>query len=227
MNKRLKQHRHLLEDHRILQGLLHSFAIPTYIIDKQHRVIHWNRAMEALTGIAAAKILDKTDHWRAFYRTHHPCLIDLLVDGKLVEIETLYGPGGTMPEVLEDAHEFVGYYPGLGDEGKWLRVTASVLRDDQGQVIGAVETMEDITEHKRADEERESLVVELQNALAKIKTLKGLLPICASCKKIRNDKGYWEQIENYLHDHSEAEFSHGICPECAKKLYPKYYRSKK
>ncbi len=60
----------------------------------------------------------------------------------------------------------------------------------------------------------------LQAALAKIKTLRGLMPICASCKKIRDDKGYWNQIEEYIRDHSDAEFSHGICPECAVKLYP-------
>ena len=63
-------------------------------------------------------------------------------------------------------------------------------------------------------------VAELQDALANVNQLSGLLPICASCKKIRDDKGYWTQIEAYIRDHSEAEFSHGICPDCAKKLYP-------
>ncbi len=62
-------------------------------------------------------------------------------------------------------------------------------------------------------------VAELQDALANVNQLSGLLPICASCKKIRDDKGYWTQIESYIRDHSEAEFSHGICPECAKKIY--------
>jgi len=73
---------------------------------------------------------------------------------------------------------------------------------------------------KKHEEEREKLIGELQEALAKVKQLSGLLPICASCKKIRDDKGYWNQIESYIRDHSEAEFSHGICPECAAKLYP-------
>ena len=68
--------------------------------------------------------------------------------------------------------------------------------------------------------EREKLIRELQEAVAKVKTLSGFLPICMSCKKIRNDKGYWEQVEVYIRDHSEAEFSHGICPDCMKKLYP-------
>jgi PAS domain S-box-containing protein len=63
-------------------------------------------------------------------------------------------------------------------------------------------------------------VTELKATLAKVRTLSGLLPICASCKKIRDDTGYWNQIESYIHDYSEAEFSHSICPECAQKLYP-------
>ena len=78
----------------------------------------------------------------------------------------------------------------------------------------------EIYHRKLMEEEREKLIRELQEALAKVKKLSGLLPICASCKKIRDDKGYWNQIESYVREHSEAEFSHGICPECMKKLYP-------
>ncbi len=77
-------------------------------------------------------------------------------------------------------------------------------------------------ERKRTQEERERLIFELREALAKVKQLSGLLPMCASCKKIRDDKGYWNQLETYISDHSEADFSHGICPECVKKLYPEY-----
>lgn len=72
-------------------------------------------------------------------------------------------------------------------------------------------------------EGQQKLIAELQGALARIKTLRGMLPICASCKKVRDDKGYWSQIEAYISEHSEAEFSHGLCPECAQKLYPTYY----
>jgi CheY-like chemotaxis protein len=67
---------------------------------------------------------------------------------------------------------------------------------------------------------------ELRKALAKIKTLSGLLPICASCKKIRDDQGYWTQLESYISEHSEAVFTHGCCPECMKKLYPEMYEKK-
>ena len=84
----------------------------------------------------------------------------------------------------------------------------------------------DITERKLAEEERERLILKLTEALSHVKLLSGLLPICASCKKIRNDKGYWEQMEKYITEHSEVDFSHGICPECAEKLYPEYYKKK-
>jgi hypothetical protein len=75
----------------------------------------------------------------------------------------------------------------------------------------------------QAEQARERLVIELTDALANIKTLKGLLPICASCKSIREDSGYWKQIESYVGEHSQAEFTHGICPDCKKKLYPELY----
>ena len=87
------------------------------------------------------------------------------------------------------------------------------------QIAGAIANAQLFTEKKRAEEEREKLVRDLQKALSEVKTLKGIFPICASCKKIRDDKGYWTQIEAYIRDHSEAEFSHGICPDCMKKLY--------
>ncbi|MDP2971139.1 MAG: DUF3365 domain-containing protein, partial [Deltaproteobacteria bacterium] len=73
---------------------------------------------------------------------------------------------------------------------------------------------------KQAEEEREKMIGDLKKALSQVKTLSGFIPICASCKKIRDDKGYWEQVEIYIRDHSEAEFSHGICPDFMKKLYP-------
>jgi hypothetical protein len=82
----------------------------------------------------------------------------------------------------------------------------------------------DITARKNAEGERERLIKELQEALGQVRELSGLLPICASCKSIRDDKGYWTRLEAYLLEHSKAEFSHGICPDCARKLYPDHYK---
>ena len=79
---------------------------------------------------------------------------------------------------------------------------------------------------KQAEEERERLISKLKKSLSEVKILSGLLPICASCKNIRDDKGYWNQIESYIRDHSEAEFSHSLCPDCAKIVYPELYKKK-
>jgi hypothetical protein len=77
-----------------------------------------------------------------------------------------------------------------------------------------------VTDRKKIEHEREELILELKNALAQIRTLRGLLPICSSCKKIRDDRGYWNTLETYIVEHSEAEFTHGLCPECLKKYFP-------
>ena len=77
---------------------------------------------------------------------------------------------------------------------------------------------------KQADKEKEALIINLQNALDEVKKLSGMLPICSSCKKIRDDDGYWQQIEEYIRDHSEADFTHGICNDCVKELYPDFYK---
>jgi hypothetical protein len=78
----------------------------------------------------------------------------------------------------------------------------------------------EIAERTQAQQDRERLIAELQDTISTVRTLSGLLPICSSCKKIRDDQGYWNQIERYISKHSMAEFTHGLCPECAKRLYP-------
>ena len=82
----------------------------------------------------------------------------------------------------------------------------------------------DVTQRKQNEKKQQELILELNEALAKVKTLSGLLPICAWCKKIRDDSGEWEQMEVYIRDRSEANFSHSICPECTKQLYPEIYQ---
>lgn len=107
---------------------------------------------------------------------------------------------------------------------RWVHEFAKNICDESGQpkFIGGV--IYDVSDQKKIEEERQQLIDELQKALAKVKQLSGFIPICASCKKIRDDKGYWNQVEAYIEQHSDAEFSHGICPECAKKLYPELFQ---
>ena len=98
----------------------------------------------------------------------------------------------------------------------WLTITA--LKDTDDKIVAIATTERDITERKEREQEKERY---LEEALANLKVLSGLLPICASCKKIRDDQGYWKQIETYIRDHSQATFTHGICPQCTSKYYPK------
>ena len=116
----------------------------------------------------------------------------------------------------------------VGSEGppeiKRLAATINTMLDGMAcvarQLAGKNAQLEhEISERKELEQEREKLITQLQAALVQVKTLRGFLPICASCKNIRDDSGYWKQIEAYLHDHADVTFSHGICPDCAKKLY--------
>jgi len=105
-------------------------------------------------------------------------------------------------------------------KNKWIQLTSMPSEElCDSQVIWSGVIL-DITENKQLEVERDRTLLQLQQALAQVKTLRGYLPICCSCKKIRDDKGYWSQIELYISQHSEIEFSHGICPDCVEKLYP-------
>ncbi len=140
--------------------------------------------------------------------------------------------GTTVPEYFPSEPTCIPFATHLralqGDPGSYvatfkertLRAYVEPMRNPNGAITGCIGIALDITEQKQLEEQRERLIEELRNALTQIKTLRGLLPICAACKKIRDDRGYWTQIEQYIRAHSEAEFTHGICPDCVKKLYP-------
>ena len=103
-------------------------------------------------------------------------------------------------------------------------ITARPYLNAQKERIGIVESFQDITKRKLAEDAKEELIIGLQDAQEEVNLLSGLLPICASCKNIRDDKGYWNKIESYISNHAKVEFSHGICPSCAQKLYPDLYK---
>jgi len=105
----------------------------------------------------------------------------------------------------------------------WVNLTATAIRDEEGNVLYAMGMIDDISKRKVAEQEKELLISQLQDALANIKTLKGLIPICAWCKQIRDDKGYWKKVETYLEEHSDASVTAGICPKCLHKEDPETY----
>ncbi len=128
----------------------------------------------------------------------------------LIEVPIIYLTSHSDEDVLKRAQttEPFGYIVKPYD-GKQLCVTVEMA----------------LSKHKQ-ELERQQLLTDLKESLAKIKQLSGMLPICSSCKSIRDDKGYWNQVEYYIKNHSEAEFTHGLCPDCARELYPEYYKPK-
>ncbi len=119
------------------------------------------------------------------------------------------------------------YQISLEDFGKvWVKDQASVETHHQDRINLSLGCLTIVSKEMELEDKCEKLIAKLKKTMAEISTLSGLLPICASCKKIRDDKGYWNQIEEYLWEKSRVEFSHGICPDCALELYPELYDSR-
>jgi len=108
-------------------------------------------------------------------------------------------------------------------ETRFVQIHAKALRDPETQQIVYEGSVEDITDRKLVEAEREKLIAELQETCAKVKTLTGLLPICASCKKIRDERGTWNLLESFIEHHSNAHFTHSFCPDCIRRLYPEVF----
>lgn len=186
------------------QKLFDAIPDAACILDSKYRIVRINKEMSGRLGLLQEQCIGAT------------CYEAVHAKGN---------PADSCPhtKTLQDGatHRVEVYEQNLGG---WFLVTTSPWTDTAGNVVGSIHIARDITVRKNMEEEKEMLISELKDALAKVKQLSGFLPICASCKKIRDDRGYWQQIESYIHEHSEAQFSHGICPSCAKKLYPEYYK---
>ncbi len=206
------------DSERRLIDIIEFLPDPTWVIDTNGGVIAWNKAVERLTGVKKEDILGKSGYTHAipFYGEPRPTLVNLLLhrDRKWEDkYLNLTEENGLL--VAGDS-----FHPLLGEDGCYLSATAARLYDTQGNVVGAIQSVRDITAAKQAENERERLIADLKKALAEVRTLSGLLPICANCKKIRDDRGYWNQIELYIRERTDADFSHGVCPDCAQELYP-------
>jgi len=137
----------------MLAKIIDGSSIPSFVINKQHRVIYWNIAIEALTGLKRGKIIGTDEQWRAFYSEKRPTMADLMVDGAQEnEIETYYQGMCKKSPLIDGAYEAEDFFLDLGKNGRWLHFTASPIRNNNGDIIGAIETLEDATERKRAEE---------------------------------------------------------------------------
>jgi PAS domain S-box-containing protein len=198
---------HLLRFERnFLSGILETTNALIAVLDPQGRVLRLNRAIEQITGITILEAVG-TVFWEMFlFQDDWPLMTDLF--------------GGSPPTTLP--FEAQTRLKARDESARHILWSGSASLSMDGTTDFIILTGVDITALKNAEQEKEKLIIDLQNALSKVKTLKGLLPMCANCQKIRDDQGYWQRVEKYISDHTEADFTHGICPECARKLYPQY-----
>ena len=134
-----------------LKSVICGSPVPQFVIDRDHTVVYWNRALEDVSGISAKEMVGTKQHWKAFYNTERPCMADLVVDKIEVEIPNWYKGKDNKPDVVDGSYKAMDFFKELGVEGKWLYFTATVIRDSKNNIIGAIETLEDVTEHKTAE----------------------------------------------------------------------------
>jgi len=141
----------------ILNAVVQESPVPLFVLDEKHNIIHWNRALEKYSGISSSDVSGTQDHWRAFYHTQRPCMVDLLIDNNTEDISRWYTGKYAHSKLIEGAFEAVDFFPDIGDGGCWLYFTAAVIRDSEGKIIGGVEILQDITAQKVSEEKIRSL----------------------------------------------------------------------
>lgn len=186
--------------------LLDSVADAVACCDDKYDIVAWNRAAEKMYGIKEKEAMGKN----VMQVTKSS-----ISDAQLKELLRSLAESGN--GYLQTVHHRQDGSP-LNVEIRFRRLT--------GESARYVSVIRDITERVRVEQEKELLIGKLQQALGEVKTLSGLLPICAACKKIRDDQGYWHQVEIFVKKHTEADFTHGLCPECAEKTRDEYLKSK-
>lgn len=202
---RITDHKRLEELASFQTYLLDSVADAVASCDDKFALVAWNRAAEEMYGIKEEEALGKN----VMQVTKSS-----ISDAELKEL--MQSLAETGKGHLQTVHHRQDGSP-FDVDIRFSSLTGGVAR--------YVSVIRDISERVQAEKEKELLIAELQQALNKVKTLGGLLPICASCKKIRDDQGYWQQVEVYVKKHTEADFTHGLCPECVEKTQDEYLKS--
>ena len=184
---------------KYLAAIVESSDDAIYGMKLDGTVVSWNRAAERVYGFRAGEIIGRN-------------VSILYPDERLDELID------TMERIRRGDHVGRSETARLRKGGRLVpvSVTVSPMKNGEGRISGASVIARDITSRRREEQERINLIQELTDALKRAKTLAGLLPICANCKRIRDDSGYWQQVEAYIAEHTDAVFTHGICPECLK-----------
>jgi PAS domain S-box-containing protein len=172
-NKYIKE---LAESERTISQIIQGSANPIFVIDKNHTVIHWNKAMEKLSNIPAGDILGTANHWMAVRDKKRPIMADIVLEQcDTGIIDKYYGKNWQKSELIDDAYEAEEFFPDLGEEGRWCRFTAAPIKTPDGKIIGAIETLWDITERKNAEEEKKRLAVIGQTVAGMAHGIKNIL----------------------------------------------------
>ena len=147
----------LLKSTARLNAIIDGSSVPQFAIDKHHEVIYWNRALEEYSGIRAEDVVGTRNHWKAFFNQERPCMADLLIDENIAKIPEWYPENCGKSKLATEAYEAEDFSTAKDKKGDWLAITAAMIRDDEGKIVAAVETLEDITERKQAEQKlRES-----------------------------------------------------------------------
>ncbi|MBI5376919.1 MAG: response regulator [Candidatus Schekmanbacteria bacterium] len=189
-----------------LLDITSSLGEGIYVFDLQGLITFMNPMAERLIGWTMDELNEKGAHNLIHYRK---------ADGTPLPLEEC-----PMHNITKTGNHYISKDEVfIRKDGTVLPISViSTPIIEEGKIIASVTAFRDFTDRRRLEEEREKLILELQDALAKVKTLSGMLPICSSCKKIRDDKGYWNQIESYISENSDVLFSHSLCPDCAEKM---------
>jgi PAS domain S-box-containing protein len=141
----------LKEKDKFMESMVQSSAVATFVINAEHKVIYWNKACEDLTGIKSEALLGTSDHWRAFYDHRRPCVADIIIDNTFSEMTNLYKVYAKSV-LIPDGVRAEGWYPNLGGKDRYIVFDAAPIRDDNGKLIAAIETLQDITKRKQAED---------------------------------------------------------------------------
>lgn len=203
----LKERDALRQSRLVLEGIFHAIPVRVFWKDRNLVYLGCNEAFALDAGLAAPSEIVGKDDFQMGWREQAERYRD--DDRRVIE-------SGDARLLIEE--------PQTTPDGETITLLTSKLplRDASGEIVGVLGTYMDITHRKRVEEELERERLRLSQAMDDVNVLRGILPICARCKKIRDDTGYWRQVEQYISAHTRAEFSHGICPECAKVLYPEF-----
>ena len=147
---------------QVMKQMLDGDPVPTLVINKRHEVTYWNQACATATGVKAEEVLGTNQQWRAFYDHDRPLMADLIVDNALDDLDKFYAAGYRCSLMVPGAYEAEGFFPRMGERGTWLMFTAAPLRDEAGRVIGAIETLQDITLRKDAEASLQKAFDELE-----------------------------------------------------------------